>query len=1409
MADQRQKILLLPPMKGLNLYDNPFTMDAQFAEDLTNFMPPTTELKVRPGVVSLLEFYGAVRGMYAYAVGTTKDYGEHWYDQTITDGEYQALLIKMSQNDGQTYIYAYNPRSNSYEIIQTTKDSQYTNDYAIYKHSLMMCTGTPSLPMTIWSSRTGWKNMKWETLDTKEITDLQNITFYNDMCLANVSNTFDIIVMSAKDVDPSEPSAWEEFWSWFSPKQTTSAQLSLEGVAKKGGSILKMFTMSKSGIETINSYFCVCTNMGEIIVWQGKLLDSSSEDLLKNPLSGPSVDFTLVGRFEIPIPLNKDCFCQMEGDMIVATQNGLFSLNRVVFGMQTEITQSLETRIQNVFDGYMFQDSAYQKFFGLYYYQKNRLLIFNTPTRMPQPMQAVKEGFVFGSDCYITLATLDDDLLNVTKAQAVAFIRSYLYYNWLDYVVYFQFNNSRDTTGGNLEGIFITFNTEHDDDYPENPYAMVTTMDFYITIKIKDIPNTTKFLENPIVFKCDDFTVANPVITTDSKIEWHHDLIKSMGGHIYYAYSFSDEAKKRGLLKSEEYELTGLIPSSSLFATPISLKPMYYLNPAFDMRNVKAIHFKKLIADTYLPDFPPSLEQFFLHFGQPPYPDGILKSASSSSFSMPFDEYKETINLGMHEQTPWVEKAIVALMNCIPTAPSGNGQIAFTYQIKIRVNEIEYNFKYIIDMDVDIIFTPDLGTSEIYPRISARYKCNDDDLPIVLTATDNKYDGISYYGYYYIDTQMFIRSNADLKPFTNVEITETKYLDTAGKKVEFVSATGSWFVSPQFLKADIIQIELEKQVPPFTVTADNWTDIAKKYGWLMSMLQLEIDDSPEPIPPPPSPPPELNLEDCVEGMSLSGYGNLSFSGILEDPNYANFPHRNYNDFSTSSSLYWYDNGHTYIAADVLGKNAFTPFGLDIQKEIMTVFVNKYDEIVGSADSFFSYTISYNFLDTRSLDSYILKFFISFHFSIQDSTHIFFIGSNNNPSVFVGYYLDDHLILPTISSGLDNFLCQAALSFNKNNYTFQPVLSTEGLEAKDNIIDFSESDDWVIQSISASSDFSANPDLKQYFNEALPEFEHVTLENLEKFKAAYGYLMSGFRLSPTFSSPLEKEKIDTSEAANKSWAEILIPKKRKILVRAEGMERIKAKRISRGDAPSPAYAVQNANFDLNQVPLLANSNIVCNYASTQYVMNSYYGTWSRWTDVNMIHGASHLGEFYFIRPMDIPEGSYGTGFVYNKSMLCKFDATAFGDLGRQPISVSYRTASTNSGANNYKLYQRMKIIATRSTFWGTKANDMRIIVLSDFVENPPYFYQYSTIGGEELILRTMGLHGKKQLHELDFRERKKFNELYAIESAVIDSGEIGLLCRPSNRMGIIMSMNIVEANIIIYGYEITLKTLNKV
>jgi hypothetical protein len=160
MAEIRQNVLLLPPTRDLDLYDNPFTMDAQYAQGLTNFMPPTTKLGVRSAVIKLREVFGAVRGMYSYAVGAHKKYGRHWYDQTLTDGEYQALLMKFSENSRLTKVSAFNPLSNSLDQLASDFNNEYSHDYSVYRHTLLLCTGLPSTSMTIWSARGGWKKMK-------------------------------------------------------------------------------------------------------------------------------------------------------------------------------------------------------------------------------------------------------------------------------------------------------------------------------------------------------------------------------------------------------------------------------------------------------------------------------------------------------------------------------------------------------------------------------------------------------------------------------------------------------------------------------------------------------------------------------------------------------------------------------------------------------------------------------------------------------------------------------------------------------------------------------------------------------------------------------------------------------------------------------------------------------------------------------------------------------------------------------------------------------------------------------------------------------------------------------------------------------------------------------------------------
>jgi hypothetical protein len=109
-----------------------------------------------------------------------------------------------------------------------------------------------------------------------------------------------------------------------------------------------------------------------------------------------------------------------------------------------------------------------------------------------------------------------------------------------------------------------------------------------------------------------------------------------------------------------------------------------------------------------------------------------------------------------------------------------------------------------------------------------------------------------------------------------------------------------------------------------------------------------------------------------------------------------------------------------------------------------------------------------------------------------------------------------------------------------------------------------------------------------------------------------------------------------------------------------------------------------------------------------------------------------------------------------------------------------------------------------------ANHLNVTILSDFQPNPPYSYQHSSLTGTERIINKMLKEGHLRflnpLKEFSDREMKKFNELYLAESSGIVSQDIALLCKPANRIGIKVAIDISEANIIIYGYEITLKLL---
>jgi hypothetical protein len=1447
-------------MKGLNLYDNPFTMDAQYAEDLTNFMPPTTELKVRPGIQSLSSFYGAVKGLYSYSVGRTVDFGESWFDQTVTDGEYQALILKLSENSGNTTIYGYNTSTFSNDVLNTTEDNAYTTDYIVFKHSLFLCTADPSLPMYIWSARLGWKKMQWKLANSTYLTDVENVCYYNGYIYINVRGTFDIYCQDITKVNPSDPSLWDGLFTWFSPTCEATSGLTLDGVAQKGGKIMKMMMMSRSGIETVNAYLVVITNMGEVILWQSQMPEGSTKP-----------QHQLVGRFEIPAPLNKDCFCRVEGDLIVATQNGLFSLNRVCFGQQTEITNSIETRILNVFDNYMFKTSEYQKFFGLYYNMTNRLMIFNVPTQMPVALSSLGDGFELQQDGYFTFPTnykhsvkANED--NAAVAALKRFIGRYLYYNWLNYTVFIQFENSL------YEGIILDFETVLLNSQEDN--SAQTSISFYSRIysdkKSKYIEQ--KFFEDDLVFKCPDFAVANPQLTLQDDLAWNEALKKDYNGYEYFAYALTSVGLR------DKKTVTKIGATSSIFAYTLDYIPLLSTFNSEEFKGATSVQIAPLINTKNTPNFPKNLAQTLYLFGQSTgsqgdYPDGWIMGGNGN---LTADEYRNKTLSGLIPTGAVLPpREMLACLSYVgPHQPD-------TYEWFVKSEDIgkymQYNIDYVFKVD-GITYTLssqtncqclDIGRRNYigYDRYmnGALFQAQiynvlirDDNgnvstivLPINVTLKDGFYgQGIGFLSRLVIlptpatpGLPLIVDRDLNMVPYRDYsDLTIYKQLLVGDiKNMEFISFTGKLTHNIPTDRMQWLIDRVKTALPDFSVGSDGvgFLDAQGKYGWLMSAINFTVADvpiPPDPPPPPPPPPPAPNIYARYNLLNLKMGDSTPTPDVTVK--YSCVADSMDAKLSFCSEELDGENPYAFIKQMVttlfnelsVGKIKFSrfmeiinpnlnkveqPYYKLFPREVLAAAVKMIDS-AGKSDwskDIIQYKIRQTITSGESQMNFIeVIYHIEWGLNSQERKMpiVIWADINSNYGKVINSYAPDGSTLERA------FLYYLTIIFPKDT----PI------------------DDWDVeleaQYLSLCSKTTTLNENVQYFNPAVwtvaTETANYQAISMSEYKSAIGFPEGNLNQDPV--SQYEPylwigmahqtcyltDKLSTAPRI-KPQALLAAQKKFPVqsLISAQTSEKIKALRLSRGDGPPPTTAILNSNVDFKSVPLLSGINYVCDYKSEQYVMNSYYGTWSKWSGVNMIMGITHYNDFYFIRPKDIPEDSVGANFIYNTSELCRFNPNQFGDdpmdmyAATSPIHVSYQPASSNLGLNQRKLMQRVKVLATQSTFWGQNSNNMAITILSDFFENPAYYYQHTdNTTGAQYIMNKMVKEGHlryaKPFKDFSYKEMKKFYELYASESSQIVGQDIALLCRPANRIGIRVNMDIQEANIIIYGYEITLKLL---
>jgi hypothetical protein len=522
--------------------------------------------------------------MYSYQTGIRHDYKDHWYEKTIIRPSYKHLIVKSISNDNSGTMYNVNTDNWGFNDVGKFTGGQYNDDSAMFNDCLFMLSGDHQGTAYLYTGWLGLRKMVFSSNAGKEVGNLENMTVYQDWCFLNIKDTLTILAVPCSAVDLSKKQT--SWWDIFKPT-VQATELVLNGVVSLGGNILRIFTLSKEKEGTIGDYFCVLTTIGELIVYQGT--DPSN-----------TANWKLVGKWRIPQPLNRRCIAEVEGDVIVATYNGFFSIQRVVFGQVNMLSEAMEKRMLNLFSSYQFSLTPFIDFMFINFYKKRRLMLFNLPVSVPIFGAQMKVGYAINpgdiwmlptynpaefKEDYITQQDFEVTYLNFL----LTFVGNYLLPNRINYSLKIIFNNDARN--------FIYFTAVTDARNPvsvELPYACVTTFDYGVNW-YDEVNNTEKnmsfFLFNPKidcdnivspVYDPDDHENNNNVRPHDSMpvgyLDWNQDLKFSyQEDHktkVAYGYQLTtaDGTKEITSIESSVTPIPGLqVPGGSYVPTDLPI----------------------------------------------------------------------------------------------------------------------------------------------------------------------------------------------------------------------------------------------------------------------------------------------------------------------------------------------------------------------------------------------------------------------------------------------------------------------------------------------------------------------------------------------------------------------------------------------------------------------------------------------------------------------------------------------------------------------------------------------------------------------------------------------------------------------------------------------------------------------
>lgn len=128
---------------------------------------------------------------------------------------------------------------------------------------------------------------------------------------------------------------------WYLPLHAISGEARLINVRpllQRGGEFAAVASHTTSGGENVSAHLYAVTTSGEMVVYAGHDPDNAAT-------------WSLVGVFDVPPPVGRDCFCKVGGQLAYLSRNGLLSVPTLLGKSTTkEQDAALTDKISRAFD---------------------------------------------------------------------------------------------------------------------------------------------------------------------------------------------------------------------------------------------------------------------------------------------------------------------------------------------------------------------------------------------------------------------------------------------------------------------------------------------------------------------------------------------------------------------------------------------------------------------------------------------------------------------------------------------------------------------------------------------------------------------------------------------------------------------------------------------------------------------------------------------------------------------------------------------------------------------------------------------------------------------------------------------------------------------------------------------------